>query len=132
MFRRFEFRNLLGRVDELDAALPARPMRVEGTEVEWREGALEDLAGRRIGLAIEGGRFAVATEEGVVVGEWRPELEARLRDAEIVAHDFKSLPRLTMQPTDDTMIPAYLIEPSRPPSDLGELAAGTGPVPVPG
>src|SRR5881227_3545256 len=28
MFRRFEFRNLLGRVDELDAALPARPMRV--------------------------------------------------------------------------------------------------------
>src|SRR5881227_949709 len=28
IFRRFEFRNLLGRVDELDAALPARPMRV--------------------------------------------------------------------------------------------------------
>src|SRR5213079_732181 len=41
MFRRFEFRNLLGRVDELDAALPARPMRVEGTEVAWREGELE-------------------------------------------------------------------------------------------
>src|SRR6059058_4478646 len=63
MFRRFEFRNLLGRVDELDAAVPARPMRIEGTEVEWREGTLEDLAGRRIGLAIEAGRFAVATEE---------------------------------------------------------------------
>src|SRR5918912_145758 len=60
MFRRFEFRNLLGRVDELDAALPARPMRVEGTEVDWREGTLEGLRLGRIGLAIEGGRFAVA------------------------------------------------------------------------
>src|SRR6059058_6076177 len=62
MFRRFEFRNLLGRVDELDEALPAAPMRVEGTEVEWREGTLEGLILRRIGLAIEDGRFAVATE----------------------------------------------------------------------
>jgi DNA polymerase I len=131
MFRRFEFRNLLGRVDELDAALPARPMRVEGTEVEWREGELEDLAGRRIGLAIEDGRFAVATEEGVVVGEWRPELEARLRDAEIVAHDFKSLPRLTMQPADDTMIASYLIEPSRSEYDLDELAEEYGLAPIP-
>jgi DNA polymerase-1 len=131
MFRRFEFRNLLGRVDELDAALPARPMRVEGTEVEWREGELEDLAGRRIGLAIEAGRFAVATEEGVVVGEWRPELEARLREAEIVAHDFKSLPRLTMQPADDTMIAAYLIEPSRSEYALDELAEEYGLAPIP-
>src|SRR5438876_6182889 len=89
MFRRFEFRNLLGRVDELDEALPAAPMPVEGTEVEWREGTLEGLSLGRIGLAIEDGRFAIATDEGVVVGEWRPELEARLRDAEIVAHDFK-------------------------------------------
>jgi DNA polymerase-1 len=131
MFRRFEFRNLLGRVDELDAAVPARPMRVEGTEVEWREGTLEGLRLARIGLAIEDGRFAVATEEGVVVGEWRPELEARLRDAEIVAHDFKSLPRLTMQPAEDTMIAAYLIEPSRSSYDLDELAEEYGLVPVP-
>src|ERR671936_3056966 len=131
MFRRFVFRNLLGRVDELDAALPARPMRVEGTEVEWREGTLEDLPGRRVGLAIEDGRFAAATDEGVVVGEWRPELEARLRDAEIVAHDFKSLPRLTMQPADDTMIAPYFIEPSRSSYDLDELAEEYGLVPMP-
>jgi DNA polymerase I len=131
MFRRFEFRNLLGRVDELDAALPARPMRVEGTEVEWREGTLDDLRLGRIGLAIEDGRFAVATEEGVVVGEWRPELEARLRDAEIVAHDFKSLPRLTMQPANDTMIAAYLIEPSRSEYELDELAEEYGLAPIP-
>src|SRR5438067_2187380 len=129
MFRRFEFRILLGRGDELDAAVPAVPMRVEGTEVAWREGELEPVG--RVALAIEDGRFAVATEEGVVVGEWRPELEARLRDAEIVAHDFKSLPRLTMQPADDTMIAAYLIEPSRSQYDLDELAEEYGLVPVP-
>src|SRR5438105_4847871 len=99
--------------------------------VEAREGTLEGVRLARIGLAIEAGRFAVATEEGVVVGEWRPELEARLRDAEIVAHDFKSLPRLTMQPADDTMIAAYLIEPSRSEYDLDELAEEYGLVPVP-
>jgi DNA polymerase-1 len=131
MFRRFEFRNLLGRVDELDAAVPAVAMRVEGTEVAWREGALEDLSGRRAALAIEDGRYAVATEEGALVGEWRPELEARLRDAEIVAHDFKSLPRLTMQPADDTLIAAYLIEPSRSQYDLDELAEEYGLLPLP-
>src|ERR671935_879688 len=75
MFRRFEFRNLLNRVDELDAALPAAAARAEGTEVTWREGTLEDLTPGRVALAIEDGRFAAATEDGVVVvGEWRPEL----------------------------------------------------------
>src|SRR5437763_12326041 len=77
MFRRFEFRNLLGRVDELDAAVPAVPMRVEGTEVAWREGELEPVG--RVALAIDDGRFALASDDGVVVGEWRPELAARLR-----------------------------------------------------
>src|SRR5438067_3222605 len=71
MFRRFEFRNLLGRVDELDAAVPAVPMRVEGTEVAWREGELEPVG--RVALAIDDGRFALASDDGVVVGEWRPE-----------------------------------------------------------
>jgi DNA polymerase I len=130
MFRRFEFRNLLGRVDELDAAVPAAAIRVEGTEVAWREG---DLAPRgRVALAVEGGRFALAGEDGgVVVGEWRPEHEARLREAELVAHDFKSLPRLTMTPADDTLIAAYLIEPSRSIYDLDELTEEYGLVPVP-
>src|SRR6478752_2057961 len=45
MFRRFEFRNLLNRVDELDAAVPSAPMKVTGVEVPWREGELE-LRGR--------------------------------------------------------------------------------------
>jgi len=42
IFRRFEFRNLLNRVDELDAAVPAAaPLKVTGIEVPWREGALD-------------------------------------------------------------------------------------------
>src|ERR671925_1527774 len=131
MFRRFEFRNLLGRVDELDAALPAVPIRVEGTNVAWREGELESVPPGRVALAIEDGRFALAGDDGVVVGEWRPGYAARLRDAELVAHDFKSLPRLTMKPADDTLIAAYLIEPSRSEYDLDELAEEYGLVPVP-
>src|SRR5437868_6289878 len=43
MFRRFEFRNLLGRVDQLDEAVPAMPMRVEGTDAPWREGELRPV-----------------------------------------------------------------------------------------
>ncbi len=33
----------------------------------------------------------------MIVGPWDISLVSRLRDAEIVAHDFKALPRLTMQ-----------------------------------
>src|SRR4051812_16869762 len=84
MFRRFEFRGLLGRVDQLDEAVPAQPMRVEGTEVPWREGELPEVR-RRASIAIADGRFALAQDDGVVVGEWRDELAARLRDGELVA-----------------------------------------------
>src|SRR5438034_10069641 len=38
IFRRFEFRNLLGRVDELDAAVPAAAvLKPTGVTVPWRE-----------------------------------------------------------------------------------------------
>src|SRR5512146_341845 len=40
MFRRYEFRALLGRVDELDAAVPSAPqIKPTGVDVAWREGA---------------------------------------------------------------------------------------------
>jgi len=125
MFRRFEFRNLFNRIDELDAAVPARERIVAGTAVTWREGALPDVSGR-VGLAIADGRFALARDEGVLVGEWNDACVARLRDAQIVAHDYKSLPRLTQLPADDTMIAAYLIEPGRPAYELDDLAAEYG------
>src|SRR5439155_10961220 len=55
MFRRFEFRNLLNRVDELDEAVPASAREVEGVAVPWEEGEL--LGGG--GLAAEGDRAAL-------------------------------------------------------------------------
>jgi DNA polymerase I len=126
MFRRFEFRNLLGRVDELDQAVPARERIVAGTAVAWEEGELPSVVAGRVGLAIADGRFALARDEGVLVGAWTDELVPRLRDAEIVAHDYKALPRLTQLPADDTMIAAYLIEPGRPAYELDDLAAEYG------
>jgi DNA polymerase I len=126
MFRRFEFRNLLNRVDELDAAVPARERIVAGTAVAWHEGTLPTDVTGRVGLAIVDGRFALARDDGVVVGQWSDELVPRLRNADIVAHDYKALPRLTQLPADDTMIAAYLIEPGRPAYQLDDLAAEYG------
>src|SRR3954467_3517105 len=87
MFRRFEFRNLLGRIDDLDDAVPALERIVAGTAVPWREGTLPDKLEGHVGLAIHDGRFALAQDDGVVVGPWAPELASKLRDATIVAHD---------------------------------------------
>ncbi len=116
IFRRFEFRNLLGRVDELDVALPAAPMAVTGVEVPWREGELS-FAGR-VGFAADGDRAAVATADGVVVGP-RP---ARVA-GELVVHDAKAL---GVEAADDTLLAAYLIEPGRSAYELADLAAEYG------
>src|SRR4249919_928465 len=84
IFRRFEFRNLLRRVDELDEALPAAPAEVTGVDVPWTEGELATAAGR-VAIEIEADRFAAPREgEPVVVGRWDPELASRLRDVEVV------------------------------------------------
>jgi DNA polymerase-1 len=132
MFRRFEFRNLLNRIDLLQDAIPAAEKpRVPGTAVTWREAELPERVTGRVGLAIEDDRFALATGDEVIVGPWDTALISRLRDAEIVAHDFKALPRLTMQPAEDTMIEAYLIEPGRPAYELDDLAAEYGIEPIP-
>ena len=127
MFRRFEFRNLIGRVDQLDEAVPALPtMRPEGTSVTWREGELPETR-KRAGLAVDDGRFALALDDGVVLGEFDAEVaQVRLREAHVIAHDFKSLPRLTMTPAEDTMLAAYLIDPGRPAYELDDLAQEYG------
>jgi DNA polymerase-1 len=132
MFRRFEFRNLLNRIDVLDEALPAAELpRVPGTTVAWHEADLPEKVSGRVGLAIVDDRFALASGDEVLVGPWNTALISRLREAEIIAHDFKSLPRLTMQPAEDTMILAYLIEPGRPAYELEDLAAEYGIEPIP-
>ena len=122
MFRRFEFRNLLNRVDELDEAVPAAPMlRFEGTTVAWREGTLPPVAEWE-GYAADDDRIAVATESGVVVAT-RPSTSLLLDGALLVVHDAKSL---KVRSVDDTMIAAYLIEPGRAEYALDDLSAEYG------
>jgi DNA polymerase-1 len=120
MFRRFEFRNLLGRVDELDEAVPAAvALKPTGVTVPWRDVPSNKLLqGGVAAVAVDEGRVAVAVEEEVLVGP-RPE---RL-EGELVAHDAKAL---GVEAVDDTMILAYLIEPGRAEYELDDLAAEYG------
>src|SRR3954466_14837625 len=118
MFRRFEFRNLLNRVDELDEAVPAAtPLVPTGVEVPWREELAPNLNGPA-GIAADTDRIALAAGAEVVISP-RPE---RL-EGELVAHDAKSL---RVEAIDDTMILAYLIEPGRAEDALDDLAAEYG------
>ena len=119
IFRRFEFRNLLNRVDELDAALPsAAPLKVTGIEVPWREGEL-DFRGV-VGYAAINDRAAVATGDEVIIG---PAPLDQLREAQLVVHDAKSL---RVDARDDTLLAAYLIDPGRAGYELDDLAAEYG------
>jgi DNA polymerase I len=126
IFRRFEFRGLLSRVDMLDEALPAAERVAAETEsVSWREGGLEDLRGR-VGVAIDSERIAVATEAGEVVAA--PSASSKFLQAsavEVVAHDAKQL-RLGEPAAEDTMIAAYLIDPGRAEYELDDLMAEYG------
>jgi DNA polymerase I len=127
MFRRFEFRGLLNRVDTLDEAVPAAARIVAGTAVAWEEAdALPPLSGR-VSVAADEQRVAVSRDGlPVVVAPLPHDLGQALRSTEIVAHDFKALPRVTQLPAEDTLIAAYLIEPGRPEYALDDLAAEYG------
>jgi len=123
IFRRFEFRGLLGRVDTLDEAVPAAaPAVAEGIAVAWREAELGRGTGR-IGAAWDGERLALATEAEVVVSHARP--ADALRDCLVAAHDTKSL-RLGVPAADDTLLAAYLVDPGRSGYELDDLAAEHG------
>src|SRR6478672_8788198 len=106
IFRRFEFRNLLNRVDELDAAVPSAPLAVTGVEVPWREAELV-LRGV-VGFALDGDRAAVAVDAEVLIGAIPP--ADRLREADLIVHDAKSL---GVDASEDTLLAAYLIDPGR-------------------
>jgi DNA polymerase-1 len=116
IFRRFEFRNLLNRVDELDAAVPSAPIKVTGVEVPGREGDL-DLRGV-VGFATDGERAAVATGDEVVIAPLPPHLEG-----DLVVHDAKAQ---RVDARDDTLLAAYLIDPGRAGYELDDLAAEYG------
>jgi DNA polymerase-1 len=145
IFRRFEFRALLGRIDTLDEALPAaeRPAATSSEKVPWREGDLGGVRGR-VGVAVDDRRIAVATDAGEVVvvalardklshadeATERPGLRPSYRllratELDVVAHDAKEL-RLGEPAADDTLIAAYLIDPGRAEYDLDDLMAEYG------
>ncbi len=128
IFRRFEFRGLLGRIDTLDEALPAadRPQAATLEAVPWREGALEGVRGR-VGVAADAERIAVATGTGEVIVSPRlpSDTVSQGKDLEVVAHDAKLL-RLGEPAADDTLLAAYLIDPGRAEYDLDDLMAEYG------
>jgi len=107
-------------VDELDVAVPAAPMKLEQTLVPWREELSNTLlqGERPVALAGDGERIAVASADEVVVSPRPP-----LLDGSFVVHDAKAL---RVRATDDTLLAAYLIEPSRPEYPLDDLAAEYG------
>lgn len=136
MFRRFEFKNLLKRVDLLEEALPAASRVVHGKPVELSEGTLEALSGR-VAFAVAADRFAAvraaepadgaSAAEIAIVGRWSADAPARLGDVRVIAHDAKALlGAATEKLEEDTMIAAYLIEPARPAYLLDELATEQG------
>ena len=126
IFRRFEFRGLLSRVDTLDELLPAAERPEAETEtVAWREGDLAGLRGR-VGVAADTERVAIATETGGVVVAANPgDTVSQGSDLQIVAHDAKAL-RVGEPVADDTMLLAYLIDPGRAEYDLDDLMAEYG------
>jgi len=126
IFRRFEFRGLLSRVDTLDAALPAasRRLGLESQSIAWVEAdSVPRLAGR-VGIAADTDRIAVALErEPVKVTPPPNDLAVTFRDCQIAVHDAKAL---RVHAADDTLIAAYLIDPGRAEYSLDDLAAENG------
>jgi DNA polymerase-1 len=118
IFRRFEFRNLLNRVDVIDEAIPAAPDLVTARiEIPWREELLLDFDGR-VGYAAADDRAAVANGTDVVVGPRPQNVEG-----DLVVHDAKAL---GVDAADDTLLAAYLIEPGRASYELEDLGREYG------
>jgi len=76
-FRRFEFRNLLNRIDELEhGPYPAGARADRGHESGLVRGAMpqgpmpQGLTQGHVSVGRSGRRFAAATDAGVVVGPW--------------------------------------------------------------
>jgi DNA polymerase-1 len=121
LFRRFEFRNLLQRIDELEAAVPAAEVEVETVAVRWREGEAARLTGP-VGYAARDGQAAFATGDDVVLTS-KPSNSLLLAEADLVVHDAKAL---RVDPAEDTLVAAYLIDPSRAEYELDDIAAEYG------
>jgi DNA polymerase I len=124
IFRRFEFRGLLSRVDTLDDAVPAAEIEVESETVAWREGIVVPQKGL-VGVVVVDGRLAVADGVEVIVADAvSGDLNRTLGTTEIATHDAKAQRLVSVQ--DDTLIAAYLVDPGRSGYELDDLARESG------
>jgi DNA polymerase-1 len=129
IFRRFEFRGLLSRVDTLDAALPsAQPQDTDQLVVPWREAAPEELVlnqHKLLGVAYHDRRAGLATGDEVLVVEGSLEdVRRAMGTADLLAHDAKA--QRLGQVHDDTLIAAYLVDPGRSGYEIDDLAREYG------
>ncbi|MDX6593786.1 MAG: polymerase [Gaiellales bacterium] len=132
LFRKLEFRALLRRVDELEEFIPAAPgAPAERTELSWREGTTGDIGSLRgeVGVAVGGGRAAVAAQDGdvVVVSATDEQLVSALAGNDVITHG-AHVPGLL--PAGDTQIAAYLLDPGRADYAMEDLAEEYGVAPV--
>jgi DNA polymerase-1 len=142
LFRRFEFQSLSRRLPELGGEAPAGPPPAVAVAAAVEAVHPEGLGLRLAGLpaaavAVAGGRFALAAEDGVVLAgplgpDEAPALAAALTGIPVWAHDAKAVLRALgapdLVPAEDTMVAGYLLEPRRRGYPLAELAheAGVG------
>ncbi|HET6848234.1 MAG TPA: DNA polymerase I [Gaiellales bacterium] len=133
LFRKLEFRALLKRVDELEEVIPAAPgAPLERTDMAWREGTVDEIAGLpyELAVSISDDRAAVASEARdvlVVPASDRPALAAALEGHRVITHG-EHLPGLL--PGGDTQIAAYLLDPGRSGYEIADLAEEQGVAPA--
>lgn len=137
VFRRFELRDPLRRLEEFmgeDGAAP-QPKAAETIDVGVSEAGLDALAelptDRPIAVAVDDElNFAVYTGEGDVITGHAPKrgvLRLALADRPMTAHDWKSMHLQDASSLQhDTMLGAYLIDPSGRNYALDELAIDAG------
>ena len=136
-FRRFEFRNLLRRIDELDTALPAAEGSAPvGHPVAWTRAALPQATGTVAVVVGDGGCAIAVADEPVVVADEPEDLANALSGVErLVAHDGAMLPASVwaagIEPAEDHAIAAYLIDPNRSGYEAEDLAIEYGVDPRP-
>ena len=137
LFRRFEFRGLLRRIDELEAAVPGAVIEREEHAVGAERGGADALgalleADDPIGVAGDGaGLLGVARgEHALLIAEEDATPVLTGSASPIVAHSFKqfggALCAAGVVPAFDTELAAYLIDPGRSEYDLDDLLAEQG------
>jgi DNA polymerase-1 len=137
LFRRFEFRGLLRRIDELEAAVPGAAIEREEHALGAERGdaaALGSLLadGDPVGLAGDGdGLLGIARGgQALLIGESDATPALAAGASPIVAHSFKAfggaLAEAGVVPAFDTELAAYLIDPGRSEYDLDDLLAEQG------